>query len=196
MLLGRWAEPEALASQMLARPNISPVNKLNPLIALGTIRARRGEPGRAGAARRGGRASRRASPSRSGSCWRGGARAEHWWLSDRDDLALEDVLAIYPVALGRVCPWVLGSLAVWLHRLGSRCEAPRWTSPEPYALEIAGDWRGAAAAWGRAGRAYDAALVELISLDEEALREALVTFDELGARRPRPSPAPAFGRSA
>ena len=44
MLLGRWAESEALALEMLGRPSISPVNRMNPLIALGTIGSRRGDP--------------------------------------------------------------------------------------------------------------------------------------------------------
>ena len=76
--------------------------------------------------------------------------------------------------------WVLGSLAVWLHRLGAVEELPTDVA-EPYALEIAGDSCGAAAAWRQAGRAYDAAVVDLLSSREEALRTALVTFDELGA---------------
>ena len=55
--------------------------------------------------------------------------------------------------------------------------------PEPYAREITGDWRGAAAAWERLGRAYDAALTRAISSPEDAeLRAALTVLDGLGAR--------------
>ena len=54
--------------------------------------------------------------------------------------------------------------------------------PEPYAQEMAGDWRGAAAAWTKLGRPYDAALAWLGSCDEAGLRQALATFNELGAR--------------
>ncbi len=177
--LGRWAESEALASQMLERPNISPVNKLNPLIALGTIHSRRGEPGarelldEAVELAEGVAEAQWIAPTR-------GARAEHSWLSGRADLALEDILAIYPRAVGRVSRWVLGSLAVWLHRLGAEEELPTAVA-EPYAKEIAGDSRGAAAAWRRMGRAYDAALVDLLSQREEAIRDSLLVFDELRA---------------
>jgi DNA-binding CsgD family transcriptional regulator len=79
-----------------------------------------------------------------------------------------------------VDPWTLGSLTIWLARLGARTDLP--VLPEPYALEIAGDHRGAAAAWDRIGRPYDAALAWLGSADEAGLREALGGLDGLGAR--------------
>jgi DNA-binding CsgD family transcriptional regulator/tetratricopeptide (TPR) repeat protein len=178
MLLGRWADSERLASEMLARPNISPVNQLNPLIALGTIRSRRGDPSAQELLDRGVELAEGVAeaqwivPTRV-------ARAEHAWLSGRPDLALEDILAIYPRARGRVNEWALGSLAVWMHRLGAGEELP--PVAEPYALEIAGDSRAAAAAWRQTGRTYDAALVDLLSPREAAIRDALIVFDDLGA---------------
>ena len=81
---------------------------------------------------------------------------------------------------GRVDPWTLGSLSIWLARLAARTDLP--SLPEPYALEIAGDHRGAAAAWEGLGRSYDAALALLGATDEAGLREALATFDGLGAQ--------------
>ena len=45
LLLGRWNEAAEVATQKLSSPGISPVNQLNPLITLGTIRGRRGEDG-------------------------------------------------------------------------------------------------------------------------------------------------------
>jgi DNA-binding CsgD family transcriptional regulator/tetratricopeptide (TPR) repeat protein len=180
MLLGRWGEAERLASEMLHRRNISPVNKLTPLIALGTIRARRGEAQARelldeGVALAEGVAEPQwIAPTR-------GARAEFWWLSDQHDLALEDVRSIYPRALGRVSAWAMGPLALWLHRLGAREELPP-DLPEPFAMEIGGDWRAAAATWERVGRPYDAALTKLVAGDEAGLREALTSFDGLGAQ--------------
>jgi hypothetical protein len=53
--------------------------------------------------------------------------------------------------------------------------------PAPYALEAAGDHRGAAAAWERIGRPYDAALARAWSSDDAELKEALAGFEELGA---------------
>ena len=44
-MLGRWDEAAALSRDLLTRSEASPVNRINPLTSLGTILARRGEPG-------------------------------------------------------------------------------------------------------------------------------------------------------
>jgi DNA-binding CsgD family transcriptional regulator len=84
------------------------------------------------------------------------------------------------VALGHVDPWALGSLAIWLARLGAPPHPPS-RLPEPYALEIAGDHGAAAAVWEWIGRPYDAAPARAWSSDEAGLREALAGLEELGA---------------
>jgi hypothetical protein len=43
--LGRWDEAAEIAAQRLGRPGISPVNQLNSLFTLGTIRGCREEGG-------------------------------------------------------------------------------------------------------------------------------------------------------
>jgi tetratricopeptide (TPR) repeat protein len=45
MLVGEWDEAADSCVQMLRRPGISPINRLNPLRVLGSIRGRRGEAG-------------------------------------------------------------------------------------------------------------------------------------------------------
>jgi tetratricopeptide (TPR) repeat protein len=45
VLTGRWDEAAQICAQSLGSPGISPVNQLNPLCALATIRGRRGEDG-------------------------------------------------------------------------------------------------------------------------------------------------------
>ena len=178
LFVGRWDEAVDLATQKLGSPGISPVNQLNHLCTLGTIRGRRGEDGawelldRAlqyaeGVGEPPFIASARA------------ARAELRWLEGEPDLAVSEAEAGYERAGGRVDPWMLGSLSIWLARLGARKDLP--SLPEPYALEVAGDHRGAAAAWDRIGRPYDAALAWLGSADEAGLREALTALDGLGA---------------
>ena len=79
---------------------------------------------------------------------------------------------------------VAGHLAGEARRAAGSAADPPPDLPEPYALEIAGDWHGAAAAWERLGRPYDAALARLGSGDEAGLREALATLEDLGARAP------------
>src|SRR5215831_9558876 len=45
VLTGRWDEAAQICAQSLGSPGISPINQLNPLCALATIRGRRGEDG-------------------------------------------------------------------------------------------------------------------------------------------------------
>ncbi|HEX6921560.1 MAG TPA: LuxR C-terminal-related transcriptional regulator, partial [Actinomycetes bacterium] len=99
------------------------------------------------------------------------------------DAARADALRLAEVA-DRCSSWTRGATAVWLRRVGLPDLELPWSSdsvPAPYASTLAGDWRGAAAAWTELGCPYDAALALLDSSDEEDLREALGRFDELGA---------------
>jgi len=179
-LLGRWDEAADISTAMLGRHGVSPVNRLNPLRALGTIRGRRGE---AGAWELLDGALELAEGLRE-PLWLASvrvARAEMRWIAGQVDLAMQEARAAYDAGLGRTDPWLLGSVAAWLTRLG---QPPGGASglPEPIALEMAGDWREAAAAWEQLGRAYDAALVRLATTDEAALRQALAALDDLGAQ--------------
>lgn len=165
---------------MLGRPGISPVNCLNPLLALGRIRGRRDEAGAwdlldeaLALAERTGEA-QWIVPVRA-------ARTELRWLSGQRRLALEEARAGYEHARGLVDPWTYGSAAIWLDRLEEPVDRSD-ALPEPFAREEAGDWQGAAAEWDRLGRPYDAAMARLVSTDEAGLREALRIFDDLGAR--------------
>jgi DNA-binding CsgD family transcriptional regulator/tetratricopeptide (TPR) repeat protein len=178
LVLGRWNEAAEVATQRLSSPGISPVNQLNPLITLGTIRARRGGDGawelldRALGYAEGVGEPSWIAPVRE-------ARAELSWLDGKPDLGAVEAGTGYDRAAGRVDPWTSGSLAIWLVRLGVRSGLP--DLPEPYALEAAGDHRGAALAWERIGRPYDAALARTGSSDEAGLRDAFAGFEELGA---------------
>jgi len=159
-------------------PGISPVNQLNPLCTLGTIRGRRGEDGawelldRALEYAEGTGEPSWIAPVRA-------ARGELRWLEGEPYPAAAEATAGYDRTAGLIDPWTSGSLAIWLARLGVRSDLPGL--PEPYALEAAGDHRGAAAAWERIGRPYDAALAMAWSSDEAGLRDALAGLEELGA---------------
>jgi DNA-binding CsgD family transcriptional regulator/tetratricopeptide (TPR) repeat protein len=180
MLQGRWDEAADISTQMLGRQRISPVNRLNPLRVLGSIRGRRGEAGawelleEALALAEGVAEPRWIAPVRE-------ARAELRWLSGQPGLAVQEARSAYGSAVGRVDPWTLGPPAIWLSRL-SVPDGALTSLPKPFALEIAGDWRGAAAVWDRLSRPYDAALARLGSSDEAGLRHALAALDDLGAR--------------
>ncbi|HEY7012773.1 MAG TPA: AAA family ATPase [Streptosporangiaceae bacterium] len=180
MLTGRWDEAAEICGQMLDRRRISPVNRLNPLRVLGTIRGRRGEPGawelldEALALAEGVAEPRWIAPVRE-------ARAELRWLSGERGLAAQEARSAYDGAIGCVDRWTLGTVAIWLSR-SQGTEGALDGLPGPFARENAGDWRGAAAAWGHLGRPYDAALARLTSSDEAGLRQSLATLDGLGAR--------------
>jgi DNA-binding CsgD family transcriptional regulator/tetratricopeptide (TPR) repeat protein len=178
LFLGRWDEAAEVATQKLGSPGISPVNQLNPLCTLGTIRGRRGEDGawelldRALEYAEGTGEPSWIAPVRA-------ARGELRWLEGKPYPAAAEATAGYDRTAGLIDPWTSGSLAIWLARLGVRSDLPGL--PEPYALEAAGDHRGAAAAWERIGRPYDAALAMAWSSDEAGLRDALAGLEELGA---------------
>jgi len=73
----------------------------------------------------------------------------------------------------------MGALSIWLHRLGVGDEVAA-AAPEPFALEMAGDWQAAAGSWEGFGRPYDAALTRLVAGDERGLMQALEAFERLG----------------
>ncbi|MEZ0284523.1 MAG: AAA family ATPase [Thermoleophilia bacterium] len=108
------------------------------------------------------------------------ARAEHAWLAG--DAAQVDAVtaATFELALERGGGRDIGELAVWRARAGLLAEPPE-PCLTPYALEIAGDHRGAAAEWAALGAPYERALALIGADDPEALLEALEVLDALGA---------------
>jgi predicted ATPase/DNA-binding CsgD family transcriptional regulator len=108
------------------------------------------------------------------------ARAEIAWLAGDNDLAAEEVRAIYDVAVGKKHPWFAGELAFWLWRAGVEITPPSWTA-KPFALQIAGDWRGAAKEWEERDCPYEQGMA-LMDGDEAAQLKALEIFEGLGAR--------------
>jgi len=107
-------------------------------------------------------------------------QAETAWLAGNNDLAVEEVRAVYDVAVGKKHPWFAGELAFWLWRAGVEFTPPPWIA-EPFALQIAGDWRGAANEWKERGCPYEQGMA-LMDGDESAQLQALEIFESLGAR--------------
>ena len=108
------------------------------------------------------------------------ARAERAWLTGQDDLAQEEARAVYDLAVSKTHPWLAGELAFWRWRTGDAFTPPAWIA-KPYALHMAGDWRGAADEWERLGCPYEQALA-LMDGDAGAKLEALEIFERLGAQ--------------
>jgi DNA-binding CsgD family transcriptional regulator/tetratricopeptide (TPR) repeat protein len=185
MVQGRWDEAAAQCAPLLNHRGISPVNRLRPVMVLGTIRGRRGAPGawdlldEALRLAEGTLEVHWVLPVRA-------IRAELRWLAGEHAAAAQEFQASCDRAGTRADVWRWGMAVLWQARLGLAAgpagEVPAGEVPEPVARELAGDHAGAAAAWERLGRPYDAALAWLGSSDEAGLRRALAVFGELAAR--------------
>jgi DNA-binding CsgD family transcriptional regulator len=186
LLRGDWAGCETDALESLALGEQPGVSLCPALIALGMLQARRGDAA-AGATLDD--AWRRAVAT--GEVQRLGpaaaARAEHAWLDDDLEAVAALVRPVHELAVARGDRWACGDLAWWLWRAraagdgdgdGASADLPR-----PHALAIAGDWRGAAAAWEEIGFPYQRAETLSDADDEAARLEALAAFDACGATR-------------
>jgi DNA-binding CsgD family transcriptional regulator len=109
------------------------------------------------------------------------ARAEAAWLAGDPDRTAAEAGAAYRLALEKRHLWFAGELAYWQWKAGALEEAPDWIA-EPYRAALGGDPLAAAAAWAARGCPYEAARARAEADGEEALREALSTFEQLGAR--------------
>jgi DNA-binding CsgD family transcriptional regulator/tetratricopeptide (TPR) repeat protein len=175
--VGDWDGAAVDAAAVLRDPRTSPPSRITPLVVVGQLRARRGDPDPLGPldealalARPTGEAQRLVPVA--------AARAEAALLGgDADAAATEAAVLPLPEVGDR---WLAGELAVWLHRAGARVEHAG-PLPEPFALEIAGDPRGAAAAWRALGSPYEASLAAAWDADDRALRRAHQELTELGA---------------
>ena len=176
---GDWTRAAEDAEAVIQHPGIAPVSRITALVVLGLVRARRGDPDSATPL-----AEARALAAPTGEMQRIGlavmARAEAAWL--RGSLAdmAEEVRAAYAVASQGSQPWIKGELALWLWRCGARIAAPEALAG-PFALQVAGKWRAAAAAWESLGCPYEQAVALSDGKDENSLRRALEMFEQLGA---------------
>lgn len=170
---GRWNEVAPLARTAIA--SASQISQVTGLIALGRLRARRGDPGAWEVLDE---ALESSEPG--GHLQRLGhircARAEAAWLVGDPERTVEEARAVYPLALEKRHLWYAGELAYWQWRAGELRDAPEWIA-EPYRLQLDGDAPAAAAAWAARLCPYEAARTLADGGDESALEE----LDRLGA---------------
>lgn len=179
LYLGRWSEAAEAALAILQRPGIAAISRIMALVALGRLRARRGDPevwtvldealelaDRTATLQR-------IAPVRA-------ARAEAAWLAgDRERTALE-AQAAYGLALQHRHPWFAGELAYWQWKAGELQDVPDWIA-QPFRLQLEGGWAEAAAGWRALGCPYEAARALSEGDEPAALKEALLEFERLGA---------------
>jgi DNA-binding CsgD family transcriptional regulator/tetratricopeptide (TPR) repeat protein len=106
-------------------------------------------------------------------------QAEAFWLVGDPASVLEETRAAYATAIEKGQSWIAGELAFWRWRAGEQAPPPAWIA-KPFALQIAGDWHGAAEAWEERGHPYEQAMA-LMDGDEAAQLAALGIFERLGA---------------
>jgi DNA-binding CsgD family transcriptional regulator/tetratricopeptide (TPR) repeat protein len=107
------------------------------------------------------------------------ARAEAAWLQG-ECAGVRAVAAPAYREAGRLGDQVhRAELGYWLAKAGQRVES---ACDHPYAVQAAGRWREAAAAWETVGCPYEHAAALADSQDPEQLLTALGMLDELGAR--------------
>lgn len=176
---GRWDGASETARAALDSRPLAVVSHIMALLALGRLRARRGDPEvwtaldqalelamRTGTLQRLG-------PVRA-------ARAEAAWLAGDAGKTREEARAAFDLALHKRHPWFVGELAYWRWKAGDLDEVPT-AAARPFALQMKGAWREAAAAWTERNCPYEAARALAEGDDEVALKEALAAFVGLGA---------------
>ncbi|MFF5293821.1 ATP-binding protein [Paractinoplanes globisporus] len=177
--LDRWSESASLAGRLLTRYDASPINRISPLLALATVRGRRGEDGVWALLDEAAAAADGSGEPQWIVCARLSRMEMRWLAGDLAAARAEGQLCADAAEEGN--PWLLGSVAVWLRRVGLSRAVPGPYAP-PYELVLSGDVAGAAALWTSIGSRYEAGLAFLsLNSSEASLRAALGIFDDLGA---------------
>lgn len=178
---GRWSEAVESATIVLGRQAVSTLPRTLALTVLARARARRGDPDvlplldqARSLADPTGELLRMAPVAQ--------AAAEAAWLrgdsaaaGEATDLAL--ARAVEVGAWGEVA-----CLQAWRRRAGIKEPVFAPSQPGPHALELAGDYEAAVAAWTELGRPYEAALALADAGTEDALRRAHEQLTEVGGR--------------
>jgi DNA-binding CsgD family transcriptional regulator len=175
---GGYAQAVALAEEMLGHPRLTAPGRVQPLVVLGRLRARRGEP-RVWEALDEARALAADTGELQRLCPVAAARAEAAWLAGDLSRAGDEARPAFELALERD-HLSIGELAYWLWRAGGLRDPPA-RAPRPYRLQMQGEARAAAECWREIGAPYEAAMA-LADLDDEgSLRDAHEVFEALGA---------------
>ena len=174
---GHWNEAAQTAEICLGEP--CPFARIHALVALGLVRARRGDPDpwtpldEALELARPRRELQWIAPVAI-------ARAEAAWLEGRNDAAVAATDTAFEFSRSKDSPYTTG-LAYWRWRAGLEAEVSV-ARDDPYTLEMAGEWARAAESWAMIGCPYESALALASGGGEPGLRRALTELQRLGAR--------------
>ena len=170
---GELRAAAAAVEDVLRRPDCAPISLIMPLTVLARARARTGQGDwRAPLDRAGALADGTGEPQRLGPV--AAARCEIAWIAGDDAGARAAAERGMRELTDDDCPWLRGGVATWLPGAGPTAVAP------PYALELAGRWLEAAAAWQALGSPYERALALARGGDRAGMAQAVQLMDELG----------------
>jgi DNA-binding CsgD family transcriptional regulator len=178
--LGRWDEAAEYARAVLSAANVAVASRIEPLIVLGRLRARRGDPGvwealeEALALARGTGELQRLAPVAV-------ARAEAQCLEGNPAAVAGETEHALAMALAVGDRLALGELYAWRRRSGLNDRADLDGVAEPFASELRGDWPAAARGWDELGCPYEAALARFDIGETGPIEGALAEFQRLGA---------------
>ena len=176
---GDWQGAGEDADVVARDPRTANVSRIPALIVLGQLRVRRGDPDA-----RTPLEEVRTLVGPTLELQRIGplalALADAAWLADDRLTMIREIEPAYQLARERHDVWMKGELAAWLWRGDALKETPADIA-EPYAAEIAGDWRRAASAWAGLECPYEQANMLAWYGAEPEQREALAIYERLGA---------------
>jgi DNA-binding CsgD family transcriptional regulator len=179
---GRLEQAAESASIVLDRPGVAAPARITPLLVLGVLRARRGDPDPWGPLEQA-----TALAYRTGEVqWLAPvavARAEARWLEGENEVVAAETGEALALATAHGLPWAVGELRAWRWRAGIAGDTAAAAGAEPFRLELNGRAEAAAHMWRELGCPYEAALALASSDDEDALRRSLSALQGLGAGR-------------
>ncbi|MGH8328396.1 MAG: LuxR C-terminal-related transcriptional regulator, partial [Steroidobacteraceae bacterium] len=176
---GDWNAASEDVEAVLRSPRTSAITRIPALRTLAHIRVRRGDPDASGPVEEA-RALAGPTPVPQRAGMLAVVCAEAAWLADDHDGVIREVRPVYELTRRQRDPRMNGELAAWLWRVGGLQEPPT-DSAEPYATEMSGDWRGAAAAWHALDCPYEHACLLAQHGTEADQRHALTILEQLGA---------------
>ena len=182
MYRGRWTEASGTAHVVLADRRSPVIARITALIALGRVRARRGDPAVWEAMHEA-----QELAGNTGTLQRmalmQAARAEAAWFEGRTAETANEASAGVELAVRKRHPWFASELLFWCWQGDGSLPGgmPDFCARQPFALEIFGRWQEAAAAWSALQCPFEAARA-MMEGDEAAQRAALTAFETLGAR--------------
>ncbi|WP_438855035.1 ATP-binding protein [Agromyces sp. M3QZ16-3] len=166
------------AHAVLALDGTAAISRIMALLALGRMRARRGDPGagealdEALALAESSETLQRIAPVRA-------ARAEAAWLAGDDERAAAEAGSVLPLAIAKRHPVFTAELSWWLRAAGGAPTVPDWADG-PYAAMAVGDWAAAERGWTERGAVFEARLADGFA-DAATAIEAVRALEAMGA---------------